>query len=172
MARRAKIDPEFFADEAICLLSSSAKLLYIGLVTQSDKRGFFKWKPTLLKASIFPGDKEPIEPLFEELLSIGAIRKVDSENGLYGEILFLHRWRKKRKAISGALRRYVFERDMYRCVYCGATEAECEVEFEADHVVPRSKGGPDCATNLVCACKPCNRQKGSMSVVEWMKSHV
>jgi 5-methylcytosine-specific restriction endonuclease McrA len=53
------------------------------------------------------------------------------------------------------LRLRVLRRDAYTCVYCGR-EAN-----EADHVVPKSKGGQDIMTNLVASCKSCNSSKGN-----------
>jgi 5-methylcytosine-specific restriction endonuclease McrA len=52
-------------------------------------------------------------------------------------------------------RRAVFARDRHRCQYCGSTR-----HLTVDHVVPRSKGGPDTWDNLVTSCAPCNRKKG------------
>ena len=37
----------------------------------------------------------------------------------------------------------------------------------ADHLVPRSRGGPDALANLRPACAPCNRQRGDMTLDEW-----
>ena len=37
----------------------------------------------------------------------------------------------------------------------------------ADHLVPRSRGGPDTLPNLRPACAPCNRQRGDMTLDEW-----
>lgn len=37
----------------------------------------------------------------------------------------------------------------------------------ADHLVPRSRGGPDALVNLRPACAPCNRQRGDMTLDEW-----
>ena len=34
-------------------------------------------------------------------------------------------------------------------------------ELTLDHVKPRSKGGQDLTTNVVCACRKCNADKGS-----------
>lgn len=45
----------------------------------------------------------------------------------------------------------------HRCAYCQTSE----LPLEMDHVIPLSKGGPHCATNIVPACKPCNSSKGS-----------
>lgn len=43
----------------------------------------------------------------------------------------------------------------YTCVYCGR-EAN-----EADHIIPKSKGGKDELNNLVAACKKCNAGLGN-----------
>lgn len=37
----------------------------------------------------------------------------------------------------------------------------------ADHLVPRSRGGPDALPNLRPACSACNRQRGDMTLDEW-----
>lgn len=59
-------------------------------------------------------------------------------------------------------RRLIFERDGFRCVYCGSTD-----RLEVDHVVPRARGGANVAANLATACRPCNASKGSLDVEEW-----
>jgi len=61
------------------------------------------------------------------------------------------------------LRRLVFERDDFTCVYCGDTNGP----FEADHVHPKSRGGLDALENLVCACRTCNRSKKDKTPEEW-----
>ncbi len=53
-------------------------------------------------------------------------------------------------------RRNVLRRDTHRCQYCGATE-----RLTLDHVLPKSRGGPDTWENLVAACVPCNNRKGN-----------
>jgi len=55
----------------------------------------------------------------------------------------------------------VFERDGFRCVYCGLSSVEDGVKLHADHIVPKSAGGDDLVTNLVTACKSCNCSKGA-----------
>ena len=52
------------------------------------------------------------------------------------------------------MRKQVLTRDRHTCHYCGDTATE------ADHVIPRSKGGQDTFDNLVAACKKCNTSKG------------
>ena len=53
----------------------------------------------------------------------------------------------------------VFERDRGFCRYCGVDllltfSAYCSADV--DHIVSRSAGGPDEASNLVLACRGCN----------------
>ena len=55
-------------------------------------------------------------------------------------------------------RNEIFERDGYRCVYCG-TQFPAE-ELTLDHVQPRVRGGDRSEGNLVTACGACNTLKG------------
>ena len=55
--------------------------------------------------------------------------------------------------------RELFLRDGHLCLYCGK-------QFPAhmltrDHILPLSRGGRDCWSNVVSACKPCNHAKGA-----------
>lgn len=62
-----------------------------------------------------------------------------------------------------ALREVVFERDDYTCQYCGARGRR----LECDHIFPASRGGSDDLSNLATACRPCNRDKGDLTIEEW-----
>lgn len=54
----------------------------------------------------------------------------------------------------------IFERDRFRCVYCGAcTTEDIDVSLTVDHIVPVNGGGSDRADNLVTSCESCNAQK-------------
>ena len=55
--------------------------------------------------------------------------------------------------------RELFLRDAHLCMYCGR-------QFPGhlltrDHLVPLSRGGADCWSNVVAACRGCNHAKGS-----------
>lgn len=52
-----------------------------------------------------------------------------------------------------------------RCFYCGVQLTK--LTATRDHVVPRSKGGLNTATNLVLACGPCNHEKGNLNLDEY-----
>ncbi len=55
-------------------------------------------------------------------------------------------------------RRNIFLRDGHRCQYCGHRYT-CS-RLSLDHVLPKSRGGPDTWENVVCACLHCNVTKG------------
>ena len=58
----------------------------------------------------------------------------------------------------------LFRRDDHLCLYCGQ-------EFPArqltrDHVIPRSRGGPDIWENCATACRRCNQSKAARTPEE------
>jgi hypothetical protein len=53
-----------------------------------------------------------------------------------------------------------------KCAYCGSSDGP----FHRDHVVPRSRGGPDSSSNLVIACERCNSEKHDLTATEWLGS--
>ncbi len=55
-------------------------------------------------------------------------------------------------------RKNIYIRDKYTCQYCGRKYPADKLNI--DHVVPRSKGGKNTWTNLVCTCHDCNTKKG------------
>ena len=60
----------------------------------------------------------------------------------------------------------IFERDEFRCVYCG--EQFLADELTLDHVQPRVRGGDRSEGNLVTACKACNTLKGHRRLSEFL----
>jgi 5-methylcytosine-specific restriction endonuclease McrA len=60
----------------------------------------------------------------------------------------------------------IFERDEFRCVYCG--EQFPAEELTLDHVQPRVRGGDRSEGNLVTACKACNTLKGHRRLSEFL----
>ena len=64
--------------------------------------------------------------------------------------------------IPPVVRDFVYQRDKYRCRYCGRTPDPLTV----DHVYPKKEGGKSMPGNLVTACMECNNRKGT-SVGIW-----
>lgn len=65
------------------------------------------------------------------------------------------------KFISLRLRYKIFQRDNYRCRYCGGTPEE-GYQLHVDHIIPRSKGGKDIEENLITSCNLCNEGKSNL----------
>jgi hypothetical protein len=65
---------------------------------------------------------------------------------------------------DAALRRELFERDRWRCRYCG--EVVTATTATLDHIVPRSLAGPNTAENLATACLTCNSIKSGRTYEE------
>ncbi len=89
--------------------------------------------------------REQITPSIEKVMEMMDTR---------WEAALRNRARMKAEAAIG-LRFRVFQRDGFRCRYCGAT-AESGAVLHADHVIPQSKGGETSMENLVTACFNCN----------------
>ena len=64
-------------------------------------------------------------------------------------------------------RRRIFERDAFRCVYCGQQFAP--EELTVDHVEARVRGGDRSDGNLVTACTRCNLLKGHRRLAEYLR---
>lgn len=62
------------------------------------------------------------------------------------------------------LRRYLFLRDKAKCAYCGEGLVP---GWQADHVVPKSRGGSDRPHNRVAACGGCNTRKSNLTAEEF-----
>lgn len=59
-------------------------------------------------------------------------------------------------AVPAKVREEVFDRDDYKCVLCTS-----ESNLTLDHIIPRSKGGSNQASNLRVLCFSCNRIKSN-----------
>lgn len=96
--------------------------------------------------------------------------------------------------VTGAIARKVYDRDRWRCQYCGVRVlaasaahrlrfalADCVPHGDADadrhvgiivvraspdHVVPASRGGPHDKENLVTACWPCQFKRGNIELAD------
>lgn len=63
--------------------------------------------------------------------------------------------RGKRRGISKSLRMDIFERDGFRCQYCGRTIQD-GIKLHVDHKVAVANGGTNDIDNLVTSCDECN----------------
>ena len=61
-------------------------------------------------------------------------------------------------------RRGVYERDQYRCQYCGCRPITAKRSI--DHIIPQSRGGMNAWDNCVTCCKRCNERKADRTPAE------
>ena len=69
-----------------------------------------------------------------------------------------------REAVPSQLRFRVFQRDAFRCQYCGRA-ARDGATLHLDHIVPVAAGGETNEGNLITACETCNLGKSGNGVV-------
>jgi len=64
---------------------------------------------------------------------------------------------------STSIREYVKERERTEeCIYCSA-----KTNLTLDHILPKSRRGPDTADNAVMVCQTCNSSKSDKRLYEW-----
>lgn len=75
--------------------------------------------------------------------------------------------RKSQRQIDAVMSWRVFERDEYKCRYCGQKKP-----LTIDHLDLWEDGGCTTDENLVAACKKCNKTRGRIKYKEWIESEV
>lgn len=64
---------------------------------------------------------------------------------------------------SNSIREYIKEHETPNvCVYCGSKK-----KLEWEHILPKSRGGPDTVDNSIWICKKCNLSKRNKRLYEW-----
>lgn len=96
---------------------------------------------------------------FDRAEVMNLIDRLNDRNGYYynDRGIWDSLCRVERGKVSNKLRIRVYERDGYKCRYCGRSEDECKLEI--DHIKPISKGGKSTYDNLQTLCEDCNKQK-------------
>ncbi len=64
---------------------------------------------------------------------------------------------KRSRYISKSVRVAVFRKDNFKCVFCGRSSKQ--VELQIDHIYPFGKGGSNEIDNLQTLCIDCNQGK-------------
>src|SRR5574343_794382 len=71
----------------------------------------------------------------------------------------------KRGELAGyEVREYLLEKWNRTCAYCGKKD----VSLQGEHIHPKALGGSNRVSNLAMACQPCNQDKGSKPVTEFL----
>ncbi|MEZ4474375.1 MAG: HNH endonuclease [bacterium] len=95
---------------------------------------------------------------------------VDRGDQRFGPVHFMIRGRLRKGLESGTMRlgsllddeRARLDRPQ-ACAWCGSRTG-----LQLDHLIPKSRGGPETADNAVWACRPCNGSKGAKDPLRWL----
>ncbi len=74
---------------------------------------------------------------------------------IYDELMKTGNWSERQARLGEEFKFY--------CAYCDKSMISCvdnHSEWQADHIIPTSKGGPDVMDNLALSCRTCNFIKG------------
>ena len=185
MRKRGKVAEDWWNDIAVAVRSPKER---IGYPTQKP----LKLLERIIKASSSPGDMvlDPfcgcattlvaadrldrqwagvdLSPLAVKLVK----QRIAADRGLWGGPTVLDK--PPLRTDLGALPNYRTHRHRLYGLQEGIC-AGCDTHFpfkimEADHILPRSKGGTDHFDNLQLLCSHCNRSKGSRTMAEWRAS--
>jgi hypothetical protein len=96
MARIRSIHPGLFTDEAFASLSMPARVLLLGIWTESDDHGVFEWKPVTLKMRVMPVDAVSIPELLAECERADVIKRFTSTK-TYGVVRNFCRYQRPKK---------------------------------------------------------------------------
>jgi 5-methylcytosine-specific restriction endonuclease McrA len=108
---------------------------------------------------------------YAKLIADRAIEDRDSilAAGREGKGYWAFVTRTHRKLISGEIQsssilreNKLFMEQGWQCAYC-----ESPNSLHWEHIIPRSRGGPDMIDNLVLACSRCNLEKAARNPIEW-----
>lgn len=86
MARIRSVHPGIFTDEAFAGLSMAARVLLIGLWTESDDQGVFDWKPITIKMRIMPVDNVDVPALLAELERADVVKCFQQDGKAFGAV--------------------------------------------------------------------------------------
>lgn len=101
------------------------------------------------------GDLDQAEPDSEQ-------KKIDINNQkpIEPNLIDLKKLAETKMRVMPALRWLVFSRDNWKCVSCGKSSIDGKI-LHVDHIIPRSKGGPNHLDNYQTLCSECNIGKSN-----------
>lgn len=103
-----------------------------------------------------------------------GIRKLHQEGFLIKEAKGVYRYdpdfveKRDLEDFKPEIKKQIFERDCYKCVICGKGKAD-GMEIQADHILPKDKGGRATLENGQTLCSKHNFLKKNFSQTEFAK---
>lgn len=106
-----------------------------------------------------------IEESYPTMIRTGYNRRTGEVRVLaVPNVIRLSKYRNLPRRSRELSRKAILARDQNTCQYC-LTESPAS-RLELDHIVPRSRGGPNTWENLVAACHSCNNRKADRTPAE------
>jgi Fe2+ or Zn2+ uptake regulation protein len=155
-----------------CLTWAARGLLIFLLGKSDDWELSVEYLQLQTLKSYKPTKRDGIYALLNELIKAGYIRRSTRGDGSTNWVIFEERMpieeiKKVSRRLGGwrweKIRKFIFNRDNYTCVYCGNSSDK----LQCDHIIPVSKGGGHDLNNLATACVKCNRDKKALLLTEW-----
>lgn len=100
MARIRSIHPGLFTDAEFVSVSPLARLLAIGILTEADDFGAFKWEPITLKMRLLGADNTDVVALLGELEAANIICQYEHEGRYYGLVRNFCQYQRPKKPKS------------------------------------------------------------------------
>lgn len=143
-------------NEAGDILKYGDKLEISGMVLANGQESEVILFPeaSIVPATLLQPTHEEWKDLLYQLDTLGVL-------GLAKVVL-----RKSQRNIEQTVSWNVWRSDNYKCQYC----AKGDIPLTVDHIVLWESMGASVEANLVAACKKCNKTRGNMTFLDWMKS--
>lgn len=90
LSRIRSYRPTFWTWAEVVECSPLARLFYLGLATEADDNGVFKWRPSNLRLRLLPGDQADGAALLGELADAGLVRRYEVAGAGYGHLRWFH----------------------------------------------------------------------------------
>ena len=155
---------EIFKSDEFGDLEPHSRLLFFGLLFLASNEGTYPNVLAMIAREIFFNDGITEAELLASIQDLKRVGLIDtSESTIFIENFwdYISHYDPKKIDAWIKLKRRVYERDNYLCVYCG------DIGEHIDHVRPKSRGGQDVFNNLVSACQRCNFSKSNRDFMEW-----
>ncbi|WP_119270873.1 hypothetical protein [Taklimakanibacter deserti] len=130
MARIRSIHPGLFTDADFVKMSDAAQIFYVGLLTEADDFGAFKWEPVELKMRIRGASLQPVEPLLDELVQAQRVVRYQHDGRYYGLIRNFTKYQSPKSPKS----RYFIPPDYRK--FAGSSDANAEESGDEADMFP------------------------------------
>ena len=114
-------------------------------------------KPTYLQKLVRSQIKNFIEQVNENKQVDKPKRKPATKASFTNNISTNKKRKTTSRYISKSTRVSVLHRDKYKCIFCGRSSQQ--IELQIDHIIPFSQGGSNEIDNLQTLCIDCNQGK-------------